>query len=315
MSTSKTSPAAERTPNARKHRSVKINECGAREQGPARPDPGLYIVATPIGNARDITLRALDVLAQADIVACEDSRVTGRLLQMHNISAKLLSYHDHNGAKLRPRLIERLKSGEIVALVSDAGTPLISDPGYKLVRAARDADLPVFALPGATAAMAALVVSGLPTDNFLFAGFLPSRDKARLDRLAGLNEIAASLIFYESGPRLAKSLAAMADVLGPRDAVVARELTKLYEETRAGTLQDLAVHYQSQGAPKGEIVIVVAPAEDAGNKLNEADVDALLRAALRQGSVKDAVRAVMAASGWPRGEIYRRALAMKDAAD
>ena len=284
------------------------------EQDPPRPDPGLYIVATPIGNARDITLRALDVLAQADVVACEDSRITGRLLQMHGISAELLSYHDHNAAKLRPRLMERLKSGEIVALVSDAGTPLVSDPGYKLVRAARDAGLPVFALPGPTAAVAALVVSGLPTDSFLFTGFLPSRAKARLDRLAGLKEITASLIFYESGPRLAKSLAAMAEVLGPRDAVVARELTKLYEETRAGPLPALAAHYLSNGAPKGEIVIVVAPAGEAGENLSEAEVDGLLREALRGGSVKDAVGQVMAASGWPRGKIYRRALALKDAA-
>ncbi|HZF34383.1 MAG TPA: 16S rRNA (cytidine(1402)-2'-O)-methyltransferase [Candidatus Angelobacter sp.] len=270
---------------------------------------GLAIVATPIGNAGDITLRALDLLRRADRIACEDTRVTGRLLARYGIATPLLAYHEHNAARMRPLLLERLRRGETIALVSDAGTPLISDPGYKLVRAAVEAGIPVTTLPGASAALAALVSSGLPTDRFFFAGFLPPRMAARRTELAGLAGIAATLIFFESAGRLAATLADMAAVLGARDAAVARELTKLYEEVRRGKLAELAEHYAAAGPPKGEIVIVVGPPATAAEASDEA-IDDALRGALATSSLRDAVAAVTAALDAPRRRVYARALAL-----
>jgi len=277
-------------------------------------EPGLYIVSTPIGNARDITLRALDVLRAADVIACEDTRVTRKLLTLYGISTPTLAYHEHNAEKMRSRLIERLKHGDRVALVSDAGTPTISDPGYRLVRAARDAGLDVIAIPGASAMLAALASAGLPTDRFLFFGFLPAKAAARRSMLAGLRMESGTLVFYESAKRLRASLADMMHAFGPRETAVARELTKKFEEVRTGTLDELVVHYDQAGAPKGELVILVHGA-DAPAAADDADVDALLRAALGEAgrSVKDAVAEVSGATGRARRDVYARALKLDQA--
>ncbi|MBV38870.1 MAG: 16S rRNA (cytidine(1402)-2'-O)-methyltransferase [Rhodospirillaceae bacterium] len=279
---------------------------------PATFSPGLYVVATPIGNARDITLRALDLLASADIIACEDTRVTRKLLLIHGIETPTLAYHDHNAARMRPRLMERLNKGEIVALVSDAGTPLISDPGYRLVNEVRAADIAVTALPGASAPMAALASAGLPTNKFLFAGFLPGKSLARRRALAELAAVPATLVFFEAAPRLAASLVDMGLELGPRAAAVLRELTKKFEEARHGALSELAAHYQAAGPPKGEIVVLVAPPGDQAESLEPAEIDAMLQAALGQGSVKDAAKALAERTGLPRRDLYNRALKLRD---
>lgn len=277
-----------------------------------RPGAGhglLALVATPIGNLGDISARALETLRAADLIACEDTRVTGNLLSKFEIRRPTLPYHDHNAETMRPRLIQRLLAGETVALVSDAGMPLISDPGYKLVREATAAGIEVTVIPGASAPLAALVLSGLPSDRFLFAGFLPVKDGARREVLQELKPVPATLLFFETGPRLATSLAACHAVLGDRPAAVARELTKFHEEVRRGTLAALAQHYCESGAPKGEIVVVIGaplPSELAF------DVDAALTAALKTMAIKEAATAVSAASGRPRREIYARALALAD---
>ncbi len=266
-------------------------------------------MATPIGNLADISLRALDVLAKAGLIACEDTRTTRKLLTAHGIKAALASYHDHNAARVRPRLIEQLKSGKSVALVSDAGTPLISDPGYKLVTAAIAEDIAVTAIPGASAGLAALTVSGLPSDRFFFAGFLPVRAAARRRALAGLAPVEASLVVYESARRLPAALRDMAAALGPRQAAVARELTKLHEEVRRGALPELAEHYRAAGPPRGEVVVVVAPPEPGGHAtLDAEDLDARLRAALARASLRDAVAQVTGDTGLPRKKVYARAL-------
>jgi 16S rRNA (cytidine1402-2'-O)-methyltransferase len=265
----------------------------------------LALVATPIGNLGDISARALETLREADLIACEDTRVTGNLLSKFEIRRPTLPYHDHNAETMRPRLIERLLHGETVALVSDAGMPLISDPGYKLVKEATEAGIAVTVIPGPSAPLAALVLSGLPSDRFLFAGFLPVKDGARRETLRELKAVPATLLFFETGPRLADSLASCADVLGDRPAAVARELTKLHEEVRRDTLGTLAKHYAASGAPKGEIVVVIGPplAEERAF-----DVDAALSTALRSMPVKEAAATVATASGKPRREIYARAL-------
>ena len=269
------------------------------------------MVATPIGNLGDITGRAVAILAGADVVACEDTRKTRALLVAHGITARTLAYHEHNADKARPGLIARLARGEAVALVSDAGTPLVSDPGYKLVRAAIEAGLRVIPVPGPSAALAALVASGLPSDRFMFIGFLPARGAARRRALDQIKEIAATLILYESARRLPSALADMARVLGPREAAVARELTKLHEEVRHGTLAALAAHYHGAGAPKGEVAVVIAPpAPGAGAAITEADLDARLKAALETGTVRDAAALVSAATGVARKRVYARALAL-----
>ena len=274
-------------------------------------EPGLHLVATPIGNLADITLRALAVLSRADVIACEDTRVTGKLKSAFGLSAHLVSYHDHNAARVGPALIRRLEDGQIVALVSDAGTPLISDPGYRLVGAAIAAGIPVTAVPGPSAALAALVASGLPTDRFLFAGFLPPRQAARHAALHAIAPVRATLVFFESPKRLAATLADMADALGARPAAIARELTKRHEEVRRGRLAELAHAYGNEEPPKGEIVIVIGPPEDEA-PTGVAEVDRRLRAALARAGVRDAAAEVAAATGWPRRDVYRRALALRD---
>ena len=267
-------------------------------------------MATPIGNLADITLRALETLRGADAIACEDTRVTAKLLNRYGIDKPLLPYHEHNAAQMRPELLRRVAAGQAVALVSDAGTPLVSDPGYKLVRAAVEAGLPVTALPGPSAVLTALCLAGLPTDRFLFAGFLPNRQAARRAELAALLHVPATLVFFESPQRLADSLADMAAALGDRPAAVARELTKAFEQVRRGGLAALAAHYAEAGPPKGEVVVVVGPpaAEAAAG---EDQVDAWLRDALARLPVKEAASEVAAASGRPRREVYQRALQLK----
>lgn len=269
--------------------------------------PGLYLVATPIGNLGDITFRALETLKSADAVACEDTRVGGKLCSALGIKANLIRYDDHSGERARPEILARLARGEVVALISDAGTPLISDPGYKLVRAAVAQGSAVFPLPGASALLAGLIVSGLPTDRFLFAGFLDRQSGQRRAALSTLAELRASLIFYEGPSRLADSLRDMAEILGNREAVVARELTKLHEEVRRGLLADLAATYAEAGPPKGEVVIIVGPPDvDEG----VIDIDGLLRTALGTMSVRDAAETVAQATGRKKRDVYARALSL-----
>jgi 16S rRNA (cytidine1402-2'-O)-methyltransferase len=267
---------------------------------------GLYVVATPIGNLGDITLRALATLAGADLIACEDTRITHKLLERYAITTPLSAYHDHNAAKARPALLRRLADGASIALVSDAGTPLVSDPGYKLVGAAQEAGHTVTALPGPSALLAALTVAGLPTDQFLFAGFLPPKQAGRQARIAELKSIPATLVLFETGPRLAATLADLAAGLGPRNAAVCRELTKLHEEIRRGDLGTLAQGAEA-GESRGEIVLVIGPPA-ASEQLSAADTEALLREALARSSLKDAVAEVVEATGLSRRQLYQRAL-------
>jgi len=274
---------------------------------------GLYVVATPIGNLGDITLRALATLAAADIVACEDTRVSSVLIRHYGIATRLLAYHDHNAAEMRPKLLAALAEGRSIALISDAGTPLVSDPGYRLVVEARAAGHKVVPIPGASALLAALVAAGLPSDAFFFAGFLPPKTAARSKRLAELAAVPGTLVFFESPQRLAASLADMSAALGARAAVVARELTKAFETIRSGTLADLATAYAGEATPKGEIVVVVAPPEE--EIATAEDADRLLRALLKEKSVSDAAAEAAAATGLPKRELYRRALALKDVND
>jgi 16S rRNA (cytidine1402-2'-O)-methyltransferase len=273
--------------------------------------PGLYIVSTPIGNLRDITLRALEVLAAADIIACEDTRVTRKLLDHYGIGTPVTPYHEHNATAARPKLIARLVEGASIALVSDAGTPLVSDPGFKLVRAAQDAGIAVTTAPGPSAALAALTVAGLPTDRFFFEGFLPSKAAQRAARIAALRSVPATLLLYETGPRIGASLADLAAGLGPREAALCRELTKLHEELRRGDLASLASHYAGNAEVRGEFVIVVAPPPSPDRGRTEgAELDDLLRNALDRLSVKEAVAEVASVIGRSRREVYQRALAL-----
>ena len=281
---------------------------GQAVEAPRLP-AGLYLVATPIGNLRDITLRALEIIAAADLVACEDTRVTRKLFDHYGLSTPLTAYHDHNAETARPKILEKLAAGGAVALVSDAGTPLISDPGYKLVRAATEAGHPVTAAPGPSSALMALTVAGLPTDRFFFEGFLPAKEGARRARIAELARIPATLVLFESGPRLAATLADLAAGLGAREAAVARELTKLHEEVRRSDLGRLAADYAAGAETRGEIVIVIAPPA-ASAQPNAADIDALLQAALARTTVKEAVAEVAAATGEARRAVYSRALAL-----
>jgi 16S rRNA (cytidine1402-2'-O)-methyltransferase len=270
--------------------------------------PGLYIVATPIGNLGDLTPRAADILSRADLIAAEDTRVTAKLLRHIGAERPMTPYHDHNADRVRPGLVARL-GAEAIALVSDAGTPMISDPGFKLVREARAAGHRIVTLPGPCAAVAALTLAGLPTDRFLFIGFLPSKEKAKGDAIAEVAGIRASLVMYESGPRLGATLAALAKSLGDREAAVAREISKTFEECVTGTLSALATRYAEQG-PKGEIVIVVGPPGEA--PLPEVDdLDALLREALERLPVAKAAKEVAAATGLDRHDLYARALELK----
>jgi len=271
---------------------------------------GLHIVATPIGNLRDITLRALDALAMADVIACEDSRVTARLLTAYGIDTPRTPYHEHNAQSARPKLIARMKAGEAVALVTDAGTPLISDPGYKLALEARDEGIAVTTLPGPSAPVTALVLSGLPSDSFFFAGFAPPRQGARRQAIAAVADVPGTLVFFESAKRLAAFLKDALTVLGPRTAAVTRELTKMHEEIARGTLAELAERYARDGAPRGEVVVVIgaATAEAEGDALARLD-DALDAALAAGGSLRDAVDRVAAETGLARRKVYARALA------
>jgi len=278
---------------------------------PSKLAPGLYVVSTPIGNLGDITLRALKTLASVSAVLCEDTRVTGKLLAAYGISARKIPYHDHNAAEARPEILRRLKAGEALALVSDAGTPLVSDPGYKLVRAAIGEGVAVTAIPGASAALASLVLSGLPPDAFAFAGFLPPKSAARKRALREWKSVHATLLFYESATRLAASLADMAEMLGARPAAVTRELTKLYEEVRRGNLAELAAFYRAQGAPKGEMVVAVGPPGGDADPSGGEALDRDLAAALSRTSLRQAVAEVAAATGLPRRVVYARALQLK----
>ena len=303
----KTSGSLDRNQSSRLENKPETNTHPSVEPGVSKPEGTLYIIATPIGNASDISLRALDILKQVDVLACEDTRVTSKLLARHAISVPLMTYHEHNGERIRPVIIKRLKKGETVALVSDAGTPLISDPGYKLVRACAEAGLNITTLPGASAVMASLVLSGLPTDRFMFVGFLPSKRGQQRSELEDLNAIPATLVFMESPRRLAATLANMRDILGNREAAVSREITKLYEETRRGSLSALAETYAREGPPKGEAMIVVAPPDKAAST-DEATLDDLLRDALTQSSLRDAVKEITQTTQLPRHKVYQRAL-------
>ena len=271
------------------------------------PEPGLYIVATPIGNLGDMTLRAVGVLSGCALVACEDTRVTGKLLKHFGIKARLQRLDDHAPPEVRARIINEARVSP-VALVSDAGTPLISDPGYRLVREAREAGVTVTSIPGACAAVSALAIAGLPSDRFLFAGFLPVKDKARRDALEGLAQIAATLVFYETAPRLERSLLTIAELWPDREVAVARELTKLHEECRSGTAASLAAHYAAH-PPKGEIVLLIGP--PAAAEASVLDADAMLRAALADAGPGKAAGMVAKATGLDRAVLYARALEIK----
>ncbi len=272
---------------------------------------GLYLVATPIGNLGDISARAVDVLKSADTIACEDTRNTQKLLTLLGIAGKkLTAYHNFNAEKACPKILERLRNNEMVALVSDAGMPLVSDPGYKLVQECIDNGIYVTSVPGACAFLTALQLSGLPSHRFLFNGFLPPKTTARKKELEILANVPATLIFYESPQRLAETLADMADVLGNRQAAVVREITKKFEQTVRGTLSGLIDGYRQNGWPKGEIVIVVAP--PAEEKAAPADIDAVIKQALETMTVKDAAAFAAQQTGAPKKDVYKRALELKN---
>ncbi len=276
--------------------------------------PGLYVVSTPIGNLRDITLRALDILASVDIVCAEDTRVAGKLMSAFGVSARLRPYHDHNGAQARPALLNELETGSRIALMSDAGTPLISDPGYKLVREAAERGIPVYAIPGASAPLTALASSGLPTDRFTFAGFPPPKSSARKRFLSEMKSLQGTLIFFEGPSRLVASLTDMAEVFGAREAAVARELTKKFEETRRGFLPDLAAHYAEVGPPRGEIVILVGPPGAQGPPEANA-IDAAILAADGTRPLKEIAAEIAETLGLKRRDVYERALELRNASD
>jgi 16S rRNA (cytidine1402-2'-O)-methyltransferase len=273
-----------------------------------KPAPGLYLVATPIGHLGDITLRALETLAGVDLIACEDTRITRRLTERYAISAELKPYHEHNAAMARPKILEKLAQGASIALVSDAGTPLISDPGFKLVREVCAAGHAVIAVPGASSVLTALSVAALPTDRFFFEGFLPAREGARRTRLTELARIDATLVMFESGNRVQDTLADLAQIMGGRDAAICRELTKLHEEVRRGPLAELAQAYEQGAETRGEFVLVVGPPRADANIMTERDLDDLLRSSLSRDSVKDSVAHAVELSGRPRREVYARAL-------
>ncbi len=304
MSASADSPR----PSAAPDRAQRRYSIGTTEVAVPRLDPGLHIVATPIGNLGDMTLRALAALAGADVIACEDTRVTRKLLDRYAITTPLTPYHEHNAAKARPALLRRLAEGAAIALVSDAGTPLVSDPGFKLVRAAQEEGRTVTALPGPSAVLAALAVAGLPTDQFFFSGFLPPKQAARRARIAELARIPGTLVLFETGPRVAAALADLAAGLGQREAALCRELTKLHEEVRRADLATLAQGC-AEGELRGEIVLVVGPAAEAAQPSRE-DAETLLREALARTSLKDAVAEVAALTGLPRRDVYQQALSL-----
>ncbi|MEM6464342.1 MAG: 16S rRNA (cytidine(1402)-2'-O)-methyltransferase [Pseudomonadota bacterium] len=292
------------------HKSFQI---AAHEIAAEPIEPALYLVATPIGNLSDITLRALTVITSADVLACEDTRVTRTLLERYAIKQRPVSYHEHNAARSGPKLLAALAEGRSVALISDAGTPLISDPGYRLVEQALAQGAKIVPVPGPSAVMAALVASGLPSDSFLFAGFLPVKEKARHDRLSELKHVASTLLFFESPRRLATSLAAAVDVLGPeRPAAICRELTKVFEDVRRESLAALAAHYGAAETVKGEIVLIIGPPVET--KADIADADALLRDLMRALPPAKAATEAARQTGLSRKLLYARLLSMKDGA-
>lgn len=270
---------------------------------------GLHLVSTPIGNLADISLRALAVLARAPLIAAEDTRHSRKLLSHFGIQAELTPYHEHNAERERPKLLARIRAGYAVALISDAGTPLVSDPGYKLVREALDEGLMVTSIPGPSATLAALTSAGLPTDTFLFAGFLPPKSGPRQARLAALKDVPATLILFETAPRLAKALADMAKVLGPREAAIARELTKLHETILRGSLDTLARGIAAE-PPKGEVVLVIAPPSAEETEVDDARILTDLKAALETQTFRDAVRGVTEALGVKRARVYELGLSL-----
>jgi 16S rRNA (cytidine1402-2'-O)-methyltransferase len=274
--------------------------------------PGLYLVATPIGNLQDITLRALDILKLADLIVCEDTRVTGVLLSHYGISKPTLSYNDHNGEERRPKILRALAEGKRVALVSDAGTPLISDPGYKLVREAQAGRYYITTIPGASSVLAGLLLSGLPTDRFFFAGFLPPKKEAARKAIKELAAIPSTLVLFEAARRLPDTLMLLAEELGDREAAVTRELTKRFEESHRGALSGLAIHYDKEGAPKGEVVVVIAP---PGKQVVDIDLETELKKLLGKHGVKEASNMLAEKTGLPRKELYALALKVKDDAD
>lgn len=277
------------------------------------PGPGLHIVSTPIGNLADVSLRALSVIAQADVVYCEDTRHSRKLLAHFGLSRPLQAYHEHNAARERPRILRNLQDGKSVAIISDAGTPLVSDPGFKLVREAQDAGIAVLSVPGASALLAALVSAGLPTDQFFFEGFLPSKSGARRNRLSGLAQIPGTLIFYEASSRLRPMLADAAEILGERQGAVAKELTKLNESVLRGPLAELPEQLSDEFAGRGEFVVLVGP--PVAEVASDADIAELLGRALPDRSVRDAVREVSEALGVQRSRVYEIALSMRQDKD
>ena len=272
---------------------------------------GLYIVATPIGNFGDITLRALDILRIADLICCEDTRVSGNLLAHYGIKKPLLSYNDHNAGERRPEIFAAIENGKRVALISDAGTPLVSDPGYKLVREALDRGFFVTTLPGASSVLSALCLSGLPSDQFFFGGFLPTKTEALKKHIANLATIPATLIFFESARRLKETLAILQEILSDRQAAIVREITKLYEESRRGKLSELLANIQQKGVPKGEVVIVIAPPQDAEIIANH-NIESQLALLLKSHSVKEAATILAEQTGMSRKELYAKALRIVD---
>lgn len=283
----------------------------ARSKSDDSLSPGLYLVATPIGNASDLTLRALAVLKAADAVFAEDTRVTAKLFALHGISRPLHSYREHNAGHAEKEILRLLHDGQSVALVSDAGTPLISDPGQRLVESVAAEGIAIVPIPGASAVLAALTASGLATDRFMFAGFLPSRATERRRAIRELEAVPATLVFFEAPTRVAEALEDLAALLGARPAAVARELTKLHEEVRRADLTELAQHYAKAGEVRGEIVIVVAPPSNEAAKAGIETLDARLLTELARHPVKDAAAIVAAALGLPRREVYARALELK----
>ena len=302
-------PQSDRIKTVRSSRTFHIGDAALPA---ATLSPGLYVVATPIGNLADVTLRALAILAGADGILAEDTRVSRALLARYGIERPLSPYHEHNAPEARPRALKRIAEGQALALISDAGTPLISDPGYKLVAEAIELGIAVAVAPGPSAALAALCVAGLPTDRFYFEGFLPPRQSARRERINALAAVPGTLIFYEAAGRLAETLADLAAELGPRPAAVARELTKLHEEVRRGALDKLAAEYAAGEPPRGEIVIVVGAAEERP-AVSEAALDREIADELKNLSVKDAAASIAAKHGLPRRQVYARALALAGA--
>jgi 16S rRNA (cytidine1402-2'-O)-methyltransferase len=302
-----------RTPPDRRASGAPAQRQPSGEDPVSKLAPGLHLVATPIGNVGDLAPRALAALQGADLVVCEDTRITGKLLRLSDAMRPLVAYHDHNAARVRPQILARLRAGDSVALVSDAGTPLVSDPGYKLVREAIAQGSAVHALPGPSAALAALTVSGLPSDRFLVAGFLPSRAGARRHAIAELGAVPATLVLFEAARRVPQTLVELAAALGPREAALARELTKKFEEVQRGSLVELAAHYAAAGPPRGEVVLVIGPPAGDG-EVAQGDVDAALQEALACMSPAAAAASVAASTGLAKRDVYRRALALKQAA-